>query len=118
MTHHARPARQTGGAALGLKAVKTLGISPVEVCQTSPVPFCTEILNERREDKVFERYSDVVEVKDLCEMLGGISKKLAYKLLADGKVFSVKVGRTYKIPKESVTAYITGQSLSDKTKSA
>ena len=67
---------------------------------------------------MFEKYPDIVSVPELCEMLGGISKKLAYKLLAEGKVFSVKVGRTYKIPKESVIAYMTGQPLSDKTKSA
>ena len=31
---------------------------------------------------LFENYPDVVEVDELCQMLGGISKKLAYQLLA------------------------------------
>ena len=32
---------------------------------------------------MFENYPDVVEVEDLRKMLGGISRKLAYRLLAD-----------------------------------
>ncbi len=67
---------------------------------------------------MFEKYPDVVSVPDLCKMLGGISKKLAYKMLANGEIFSVKVGRSYKIPKVSVIAYLTGQPLSDQNKSA
>jgi len=67
---------------------------------------------------MFEMYPDVVEVKDLCKMLGGISKKLAYRLLAYSDIFSVRVGRSYKIPKVSVIAYLTGKPLSDKSKSA
>ena len=51
-------------------------------------------------------------------MLGGISKKLAYRLLANGEIFSVRVGRSYKIPKMSVIAYLTGNVLSDKNKTA
>ena len=67
---------------------------------------------------MFEKYPDVVSVPDLCKMLGGISKKLAYKMLANGEIFSVKVGRSYKIPKVSVIAYLTGKPLSDQNKSA
>ena len=67
---------------------------------------------------MFEKYPDVVEVKELCQMLGGISKKLAYRLLANGEIFSVRVGRSYKIPKMSVIAQLTGNVLSDKNKTA
>ena len=67
---------------------------------------------------MFEKYPDVVSVSELCKMLGDISKKLAYRLLANGNIFSVRVGRTYKIPKVSVIAYMTGKSLSGKSKSA
>ena len=69
-------------------------------------------------NKMFEKYPDVVSVPELCKMLGGISKKLAYKMLANGDIYSVKVGRSYKIPKVSVIAYLTGQLLSDQNKSA
>ncbi len=67
---------------------------------------------------MFEKYPDVVSVTELCKMLGGISKKLAYKMLANGEIFSVRVGRSYKIPKVRVIAYLTGNKLSDKNKTA
>ena len=50
---------------------------------------------------MFEKYPDVVEVNQLREMLGGISRKLAYKLLSEKEIHSVRIGRTYKIPKAS-----------------
>ena len=58
---------------------------------------------------MFENYPDVVEVEDLRKMLGGISRKLAYRLLADDEIRSVKVGRTYKIPKACVIEYLLGE---------
>ena len=43
-------------------------------------------------------------------MLGGISRKLAYRLLADQKIKSIRIGRTYKIPKTCVIEYLTSAS--------
>ena len=48
---------------------------------------------------VFDKYLDVVAIDKLCEMLGGISKKLAYRLLGDQEIKSVRIGRESKIPK-------------------
>ena len=56
--------------------------------------------------RMFEDYPDVVEVDDLRRMLGGISRKLAYRLLADREIKSVRIGRTYKIPKLCVIEYL------------
>lgn len=56
---------------------------------------------------MFREYPDVVDVDDLCKMLGGISKKLAYRLLADQEIRSVRIGRSYKIPKVYVIEYLT-----------
>ncbi len=58
--------------------------------------------------QMFEKYPDVVEVDDLRMMLGGISRKLAYRLLSDQEIRAVKVGRTYKIPKICVIEYLMG----------
>ena len=55
---------------------------------------------------MFEKYPDVVEVDQLREMLGGISRKLAYKLLSEKEIHSVRIGRTYKIPKACVIEYL------------
>lgn len=60
---------------------------------------------------MFESYPDVVEVDDLRKMLGGISRRLAYRLLADQEIKSVKVGRAYKIPKVCVIEYLMGEEM-------
>ena len=61
--------------------------------------------------KMFEKSPDVVEVEQLREMLGGISRKLAYKLLAEKDIHSVRIGRTYKIPKACVIDYLLGEEM-------
>ncbi len=57
--------------------------------------------------EMFETYPDVVEVDDLCNMLGGISRKLAYRLLANREIKSIRIGRAYKIPKAFIIEYLT-----------
>lgn len=64
-----------------------------------------------KKQSMFENYPDVVEVDDLRKMLGGISKKLAYRLLSDQEIRSVRVGRTYKIPKICVIEYLVGEEM-------
>ncbi|WP_141505705.1 helix-turn-helix domain-containing protein [Paenibacillus luteus] len=55
---------------------------------------------------MFKDYSDVVNTPELCEMLGGISSKSAYKLLKANRISHFKIGRAYKIPKVHVIAYL------------
>ena len=50
----------------------------------------------------FQNYPDVVEVTDLCAMLGGVKAKDARQLLQAGKIKSFLIGRKYQIPKECV----------------
>ena len=64
-----------------------------------------------KKQSMFENYPDVVEVNDLRVMLGGISKRLAYRLLADQEIRSVRVGRAYKIPKICVIEYLLGEEM-------
>jgi excisionase family DNA binding protein len=59
---------------------------------------------------LFESYPDVVDVDDLRKMLGGISRKLAYRLLAEQTIKSIRIGRTYKIPKTCIIEYLTSAS--------
>lgn len=54
----------------------------------------------------FPHYRDVVGINEMCEMLGGISKKAGYKLLRSGEVGSFRLGKEYKIPKMNVIAYL------------
>lgn len=64
---------------------------------------------------VFRKYPDVVDVNQLCEMLGGthpVCTKTAYKLLREGQIPSLRVGRAYRIPKLSVIQYLFGDTSS------
>lgn len=53
----------------------------------------------------FENYSDVISIDDLMKMLH-IGRNVAYQLLRDGKIKTVKVGKKYIIPKKSVISFI------------
>ena len=64
-----------------------------------------------KKSSMFEKYPDVVEVEDLRKMLGGISRQLAYRLLAEQEIRCVKVGRAYKIPKVCVIEYLMGEDM-------
>ena len=64
-----------------------------------------------KKSSMFENYPDVVEVDDLRKMLGGISRRLAYRLLAEQEIRCVKVGRAYKIPKVCVIEYLMGEDM-------
>ena len=56
--------------------------------------------------KIFEQYPDVVGVDELCKMLGGISRKLAYRILRKNEISSVRIGREYKVAKVDVIDFI------------
>lgn len=54
---------------------------------------------------MLEKYPDVIEIKDLCEILR-IDRKTAYRLLKEREIHYRKIGRRYKIPKEFVIKYL------------
>lgn len=55
---------------------------------------------------IFQKYPDVVNVVQMCEMLGGISTKTGYELLQANKINHFRIGKAYKIPKMHVIAYL------------
>ena len=57
---------------------------------------------------MFTEYPDIVNVPQLKEMLD-IGMNLAYDLVRQKKIQSLKVGREYKIPKRNVIEYFTTQ---------
>ncbi len=63
--------------------------------------------NTDNSQSMFADYPDVVSVENLMEMLQ-IGKVLAYKLIDAKKVKAIKIGREYKITKESVIKLING----------
>lgn len=54
---------------------------------------------------MFQDYKDIVDVKQMCEMLD-ISNHHAYNLLKRGEIKARKVGAIYRIPKKNIIAYL------------
>lgn len=62
---------------------------------------------------MFRDYPDVVNVEQICEMLGGISTKTGYRLLRSKQIKSIVVGRRYCIPKINIFEYLQVLEKSD-----
>lgn len=58
---------------------------------------------------MFNNYSDLLTLEDLCEILL-IGRNQAYILLSSGTIKALKIGRAWKIPKQSVIDYINSAS--------
>ena len=63
----------------------------------------------RTYNKLLIGYPEVMNIDQLCEALGGISTRTGYKLLKEGKIKSIKVGREYRIIKTYVTDFLLGK---------
>lgn len=50
-------------------------------------------------------YPDVMNIEQMCEILG-ISSKTGYRILREGKIRCLKVGRAYRIPKAHLLSYL------------
>ena len=55
---------------------------------------------------------DIMNIEEMCSALS-ISKKTGYKLLREGKIVGMKVGRTYRVPKVHVCLLYTSPSPRD-----
>lgn len=61
--------------------------------------------------EMFANYPDVVDVSGLQSMLGNIGKQTACKLVQQGIIKSIKVGKLYRIPKINVIAFLTNNTV-------
>lgn len=57
---------------------------------------------------VFKDYPDALSLSEFSDMLG-ISKKLASKLIKDGEIEAIKVGREYRIAKLNAIRFLLGE---------
>ena len=48
---------------------------------------------------------DVMDITEMCRVLD-ISTKTGYRLLKNGDILSLKIGRAYRIPKAHLLAYL------------
>ena len=67
------------------------------------------VMRAKRRDKLFSEYPDVVTVKQMCAMLGGIGAKTAYGMLERGEIRYMKIGKSFKIPKICIIEYLIGE---------
>ena len=54
---------------------------------------------------VFTDYPDVLDVKQVSTLLG-VSTKTVYRLVHEGTLDSLKVGREFRVPKVNVMKYV------------
>ena len=52
-----------------------------------------------------ENLPKVLHVKDLAEILS-VSHNTAYNLVRSGQIRSIRIGRTYRIPREAVDEFL------------
>ena len=55
---------------------------------------------------VFDEYDDLLDTESACEALK-IGKNTLYDLLASKALKGYRIGRTWKIPKQAIIAFIT-----------
>ena len=69
-------------------------------------------MNELKENYqvMFTNYPDVVNIAQLKNMLG-IGLTLAYRLVKQNTIKSIKIGREYKIPKINVISYLVNEQI-------
>lgn len=54
---------------------------------------------------MIEQYGEILSIEELCEILA-IGKNVAYRLLTEKEIKAFKIGRKWKIPKNSVKNFI------------
>jgi len=64
-----------------------------------------EISTQELYSIVFKEYPDILDVKQVSEVLG-ISTKTVYKLIKDGSLSSLKVGREFRVSKVILMKYM------------
>lgn len=56
-------------------------------------------------ETILKGYPDLMDINQMSDALG-VSTKTGYKLIREGKITAMKVGRTYRIPKIHLLTYL------------
>ena len=56
--------------------------------------------------KMLKEYPDVLNINQMCEILGGISTKTGYKMLHENVIESIRIGRQFRIAKVTLIDFI------------
>ncbi len=64
------------------------------------------IISQEKAYRIILRdYPDIMNIEQVSQILG-VSTKTSYKLIKDGQLCCMKVGRTYRIPKVHLLTYL------------
>lgn len=58
-----------------------------------------------REMSTISTLSDLLTIDEMCKFLG-ISPKTGYRLIKGGEIKAIKVGRSYRIPKQHLLEFL------------
>ena len=64
-------------------------------------------MDNREYTKALKNYPMALNVKEVSEILR-VSTKLVYRMVNDGTILSVKIGRENRIPKTELISYMRG----------
>lgn len=57
-------------------------------------------------NELFKEYNDVVTIEDIMKMLH-LGRTTVYEMLKDGTIRSVRIGKKYIVPKQSIIKLIS-----------
>lgn len=81
-------------------------MSKLQIATNCNLPHYHETLTAREiYQSLLNDYPDILDVSQVSSILG-VSSKTVYRLLNEGALSSLKVGRAFKIPKLYVLQYI------------
>ncbi len=63
-------------------------------------------MNNNYANELFREYNDVVTIEDIMKMLH-LGRTTVYEMLKDGTIRSVRIGKKYIVPKQSIIKLIS-----------
>ena len=59
---------------------------------------------------VLKDYPDVMDIEQMCQILS-VSTKTGYKLIKEGKISALRIGRAFRVPKVNIKNYLLSGSI-------
>lgn len=63
-------------------------------------------MDKNNSTELFRDFNDVVTIEDIMKMLH-LGRTTVYELLKSGVIYSVKIGKKYIVPKQSIINFIS-----------
>lgn len=61
-----------------------------------------------KEPNIFNEYPDVLTIYEMQQALG-IGRSMAYRLINDGKIKHLRIGKSIKVPKRFLVDYVLSE---------